>query len=286
MKTTRLMSALMAILLSGLCVSQQVWAAPPKANAADKASADKAAVEAGREVARINDEGVPLALFELALKDQLRAGAQDSPVLREAIRRDLVLQTFLAQQATKQRLDKAAEVQLRAELARKAVLAAAWQQQWLQTNPVSDAEVQAEYTALVARSGDKEYQIRQVVLRDETSARLVLDQVKSGKKLEELAKAYSVDESSKAAGGLLPWVNAGVLVPPLGEVVAKAKTGQLLPEPVKSAAGWHVLELVADRPFALPALEQLKPQLQQSLAQRKLEAAIQADVNKAKIELR
>lgn len=286
MKTTRLMSALMAILLSGLCVSQQVWAAPPKANAADKASADKAAVEAGREVARINDEGVPLALFELALKDQLRAGAQDSPVLREAIRRDLVLQTFLAQQATKQRLDKAAEVQLRAELARKAVLAAAWQQQWLQTNPVSDAEVQAEYTALVARSGDKEYQIRQVVLRDETSARLVLDQVKSGKKLEELARSYSIDPQSKNEGGLLPWANVGMLVTPLGDAVAKAKAGQMLSEPVKTAVGWHVLELVGERPFVLPPLEQLKPQLQQSLAQRKLEAAIQADINRARIELR
>lgn len=276
----------MVSLLASLSAVSGGWAAPAKPNVADKVAADKPGPEASREVARVNDEGVPVALFELALKDQLRAGAQDSAALREGIRRDLVLQTFLAQQAVKQRLDKAAEVQLRSEMARKAVLAAAWQQQWLQANPVSDAEVQAEYTALAARSGDKEYQIRQVVLRDETSARLVLDQVKGGKKLEEMAKAYSVDESSKAAGGLLPWVNAGVLVPPLGEVVAKAKAGQLLAEPVKTAVGWHVLELVGERPFALPTLEQLKPQLQQSLAQRKLEAAIQADVNKAKIELR
>ena len=43
---------------------------------------------------------------------------------------------------------------------------------------------------------------------------------------------------------------------------------------------------LAERPFTLPAIEQLKPQLQQSLAQRKLETAIQADVNKAKLELR
>jgi peptidyl-prolyl cis-trans isomerase C len=268
-------------LLAGLCSAHVALAAPPKVQAVDKPSP-----EAAREVARVNDEGVSVALFELALRDQLRAGAQDSPALREGVRRELVLQTFLAQQATRQRLDKAADVQLRMEAARKSVLAGAWQQQWLQDNPVSDAEVQAEYAALVKRAGDKEYQIRQVVLRDETSARLVLDQVKAGKKLEELARSYSIDAASKAEGGLVPWVNAGALVAPLGEVVSQAKAGQMVAEPVKTAVGWHVLELVAERPFAVPSLEQIKPQLQQSLAQRKLEAAIQAAVNKAKIELR
>jgi len=268
-------------LLAGLCSAHMALAAPPKAQAVDKPSP-----EAAREVARVNDEGVSVALFELALRDQLRAGAQDSPALREGVRRELVLQTFLAQQATRQRLDKAADVQLRMEAARKSVLAGAWQQQWLQDNPVSDAEVQTEYAALVKRAGDKEYQIRQVVLRDETSARLVMDQVKSGKKLEELARSYSIDAASKAEGGLVPWVNAGALVAPLGEVVSQAKAGQMVAEPVKTAVGWHVLELVAERPFAVPSLEQIKPQLQQSLAQRKLEAAIQAAVNKAKIELR
>ncbi len=268
-------------LLAGLCSAHMALAAPPKAQAVDKPSP-----EAVREVARVNDEGVSVALFELALRDQLRAGAQDSPALREGVRRELVLQTFLAQQATRQRLDKAADVQLRMEAARKSVLAGAWQQQWLQDNSVSDAEVQAEYAALVKRAGDKEYQIRQVVLRDETSARLVLDQVKAGKKLEELARSYSIDAASKAEGGLVPWVNAGALVAPLGEVVSQAKAGQMVAEPVKTAVGWHVLELVAERPFAVPSLEQIKPQLQQSLAQRKLEAAIQAAVNKAKIELR
>jgi peptidyl-prolyl cis-trans isomerase C len=269
---------------AGLCCAVASWAAPGNAprGTADKGTAEKSAAE----IARVNDEGVSVALFELVLKDQLRAGAQDSAVLREGIRRDLVLQTFLAQQAVKQRLDKASDVQLRMESARKAVLATVWQQQWLQANPISDAEVQTEYQALAARSGDKEYQIRQVVLRDETSARLVLEQVKSGKKLEDLARIYTIEESSKAAGGLLPWANVGMLIAPLGDTISKAKTGQLIAEPIKTGVGWHVLELVGERPFALPTLEQIKPQLQQSLAQRKLEAAIQAEINKAKIELR
>ena len=113
--------------VAGLCCAVSGWAAPAK-NAAEKNAPEKSTPE----VARVNDEGVSVALFELALKDQLRAGAQDSAALREGIRRDLVLQTFLAQQAVKSRLEKAAEVQLRMESSRKSVLAAAWQQQYAQ----------------------------------------------------------------------------------------------------------------------------------------------------------
>lgn len=251
-------------------------------NTVDKNAAEKSVPE----MARVNDEVLPLAWFELMLKDQLRTGAPDSVALREGIRRDLVLQSLLSQLASQQRLDKTAEVQVRAELARKAVLAGAWQQQWLQANPVSDADLQNEYDTLVQRSGSKEYLVRQVLLRDETSARLVLDQVKAGRKLEDLARAYSQDERSKAEGGLLPWLNAGALIGPVGDVIAKAKVGQPIAEPVKTAAGWHVLELVGERPFTVPPFEQLKPQLQQALTQRKMEAALQAEVNKAKIVLR
>ena len=115
MKNTKVIAAL----LVSLCCAQAVWAAP-------KGAADKLTTE----VARVNDEGVSAALFELVLKDQLQAGAQDSAALRDSIRTNLVLQTFLTQQALKQRIDKVADVQLRMEMARKSVLAVAWQQQW------------------------------------------------------------------------------------------------------------------------------------------------------------
>ena len=274
-----------AVFLLTLCCAGATWAA--SVNAANKATPEKNTVrKSAPELARVNDESVSLALFELMLEDQIRAGAQDSPALRNTILRDLVLQTFLAQQAIKDRSDEAADVPLRIESARKAVLAAAWQQQWLRNNPATDADIQKEDQEMVARSGNKEYQIRQVLVRDETAARLVLDQVKSGRKLEDLARSYSIEARSRAEGGLLPWVNMGSLIAPLGEVVSQAKVGQLLAEPVKTAAGWHVLELLGERPFVLPSIEKLKPQLQQVVQMRKLEAAIQADINKAKIELR
>lgn len=276
--------SVMAACLAGLCCAAGAWG--QAVNAPTHAQDNTSAEHASREVARVNDEGVSAALFELVLHERLRMGAQDNAALREAVRRDLVLQALLAQQATQQQLDKHDMVQLRLASARKAVLASAWQQQWLHNHPVSDDELQAEYQEWTRRWGSKQYQIRQVVLQDETSARMVLEQLKAGKHLEELARTYSTELQSKAEGGLLPWAHAGMLIAPLGEVLAKAQVGQTWPEPVRTAAGWHVLALVAERPFVPPSIDVLKPQLQQSRAQRKLEAAIQAQITRARIEWR
>jgi peptidyl-prolyl cis-trans isomerase C len=237
-------------------------------------------------VASVNGKPIPLAAFEQALQDQLRAGAQDSPALREAIRRDLVIQAVLAQEAEKAGLDRTPELEQRLAAARSALLAQAWQQQWLNANPPTEAEVQAEYDQIKARTGNKEYQIRQVVLRDETAAKLVMEQIKAGKSLADMAKEYSIEPLGKEEGGLLPWITPAALVQPLGDVVSKARVGQLHPEPVRTANGIHIIQLVAERPFTLPPISELRGQLLQNIAQRKLSAAVQEQVNAAKIELR
>jgi peptidyl-prolyl cis-trans isomerase C len=82
------------------------------------------------------------------------------------------------------------------------------------------------------------------------------------------------------------WVTPAVLVPPLGDVVVKARVGQVLPEPVRTGNGFHIVQVVAERTFALPPLDELRGRLLQSIAQRKLSAPVQEQVNAAKIELR
>lgn len=273
-------SLLAAAVLSTMATSTKAQTTP---RAPASAAAQQAQTPA---IAQVNGKAIPLAAFEQALQDQLRMGAQDSPALREAVRRDLVIQAVLVQEAEKARLDRTPAVEQRLAAARNSVLVQAWQQQWLDANPPTDAELQAEYNTLKERAGSKEYQIRQVVVRDETAAQLVLEQLKAGKSLAEMAKQYSIEPLGKEEGGLLPWVTAGALVPPMGEAVAKARVGQMLPEPVRTANGFHIVQVVADRPFTMPPLDQVRGQLMQNIAQRKLSAAVQEQVNAAKIELR
>ncbi len=237
-------------------------------------------------VAVVNGQTIGVPAFELALQQQLMSGASDSAALREAVRRDLVIQLVLAQEAQRAKLDQAGDFSLRLEAARQRLLAEAWQAHWLQANPPTDQELADEYQATLKRAGSKQYRIRQVVLQDETAARLVYQQIRQGKSLADMAREYSVEPLGKSEGGLLPWVTVADLVEPLGQVVAGLKTGQAVSEPVRSGNGWHILQLEAERPYVPPTAVQLRPQLIQAVSRRKLSAAAQSLVDKARIEIR
>lgn len=282
----RTLAAAALMLAGSAALAQGTAPAATGLSAAGATTGTTTQVSGPSAVAQVNGKPIERAAFEQALLEQLRMGAQDSPALREAVRRDLVIQAVLAEQGEKAALDKTPAVEQRLAAARRQVLAQAWQQQWVNANPPSDAELEAEYQALKTRTGEKEYQIRQVVVRDETAARLVLEQIKAGKSLAEMARTYSIETLGKEEGGLLPWLTPGTLVAPLGEAIGKLAVGQRLPEPVRTASGFHIVELVAERPFSMPPLEQLRPQLIQAVAQRKLARAVQQQVDSARIELR
>lgn len=250
------------------------------------AQAQGPAAPVAARVATVNGEPIGLGLFELVLQERLMAGVVDSPALRDAIRRDLIVQAVLAQEAEKASLDQSTAFRTKALATRKRLLAEAWQQQWIQVNPPTEQELTEEYEATLRRAGRKEYRIRQVVLRDETAARLVLQQVRQGKSLADMAREYSVEPLGKSEGGLLPWVTVADLVEPLGQVVADLKIGQIVSEPVRSSNGWHILQVEADRPYVPPVAAQIRPQLVQAVIQRRLRAAAQDLVNKSRIELR
>ena len=58
------------------------------------------------------------------------------------------------------------------------------------------SEIRAEYNATIKRLGTTEYQLRQVVVADETAAALILDQLGDGKELGDLF----IDIPSKTVG--------------------------------------------------------------------------------------
>lgn len=137
-----------------------------------------------------------------------------------------------------------------------------------------------------AEAGQHEYRIRQVVVRDETAAKLLLEQISGGKAMADLASEHSIEPLGKTDGGLLPWINLTVLAEPLREAVRQASVGKVWPEPVRGLQGWHVLQVEEKRPFSMPEFDALKQQLQRAVAQRQLRQAVQALVDDAKIVLK
>jgi len=149
---------------------------------------------------------------------------------------------------------------------------------------VTEQEIQKEYNATVKRLGNTEYQLRQVVVADETAAFLIVDQMEAGKSLGELASKYTIESGGKKSKGLLPWVSPSLLLPPLGDLIPKAKEGEVLDSPIRTQAGWHIVKVEGVRKLKPPSLEQLQSQVRQGILQKKMTREIQKLLDQAKIE--
>lgn len=251
---------------------------------AGAAAAQTTTVVTEPAVAVVNGQSVSKPAFELALNEQLQRGVADSAQLRQAVRQELILQTLLSQEALKGKLEQTEVGRVALDSVRRTALAQLWQQNWFAQHPIKAEAIEAEYKNFVTQLGDTEYHVRHVLLKDETAAKLVLQQAQVGTPLAQLAEKYSEDVASKTEGGLLTWAAPATLVPGLGDAVKAAKLGKLVAAPVQSQAGWHVLLVEAKRPLVAPKLDQVRLQLAQVIGKRELAQAVQALVNASKIE--
>lgn len=235
-------------------------------------------------VAKVNGVAIPQARLELIMKRRAAQGQPDSPEVRKAIREALISEEVVAQEALKKGLDRDPDVATQIENARQSVLLAAYQNDFVKNNKVSDEDLRKEYDALKALLGDKEFKAQHIMVSTEVEAKDAIASIKKGVKFDKVAAEKSKDASSKNKGGDLGWRNGGNLPKPFTEALAKMKKGSLLDQPVQLQGNWHVLRLDDVRAYKAPAFEEVKPEIQQRILQRQIEAAV-ADLRaKAKIE--
>jgi len=232
----------------------------------------------------VNGTVQPTAYAEVLLREQIARGVPDSQQLRDSVRDILIKQALMEQEARKAGLDKEVLVQAQIDLSRQNILAQAWQQKVLSEHKISDDDIKAEYEKQVARLGDKEYLIRQLLVADESTAKLLIEKIQSGTKMADLAKEYSIDPGTKSNGGLTDWTAQGNLLPQLAEVVKTLPKGKVAAHAVKTDAGWHIVQLEDVRPFKAPSMQDLKPQLNVIVARRFLDAQVKALQDKANIK--
>lgn len=233
----------------------------------------------------VNGLAIPVVNAELLFREQIARGAKDSADLRNAVREMLVLNALVEQEAKKSGLDKNPLLQAQAEMAKQAVFNRAWELRVMSEANVSDTEVAAEYERQMARLGTTEYRLRQILVSDETTAKLLQEKASSpGSKFDALAREYSKDPAAKENGGLSDWVNAGNLLPTLADAVSKLTKGKLAAAPIQTPNGWHVVQLEDMRPFKAPSLEDARQQVVQILRQKALEERVKALRAKAKVQ--
>jgi peptidyl-prolyl cis-trans isomerase C len=237
-----------------------------------------------RAFVTVNGEPQSLARAEVLLREQIARGAPNSPQVQAAVRDALVTQALMAQAAVKEGLDKLPLVQAQMELARQSVLIQAWQQQTAQSKEVSDEDLRVEYERQLKLLGPKQYRLRHILVNEEDTAKLLLERLRSGGKLADLAGEYSRDDATRGTGGLTDWLAQGEMQPALLKAVDSLKAGQLAPAPVRGPAGWHVVALEDERAFSPPARDTLRPQLLRAIAQQRVQAAVEQLRQTAKVE--
>ncbi|MBL0418824.1 peptidylprolyl isomerase [Ramlibacter sp. AW1] len=229
------------------------------------------ALPAGAQnIAVINGKPVPKARADALAAQVARSGRPVTPEMAEQIKEEVIAREIFMQEAQRRGLDASDDFKSQMELARQTLLIRELLSDVQKNNPVTDAEVQAEYDKFVAANAGKEYRARHILVPTEAEAKTIIANLKKGAKFEDIAKKQSKDPGSGAQGGDLDWASANSYVPEFSEALTKLKKGELTQAPVKTQFGWHVIRLDDVRDAQLPKLEEVKPQIAQQLQQQKL----------------
>ena len=239
---------------------------------------------AAQNLAIVNGKAVPKERAEVLKQQVERSGRPVTPEMEGQIKEEVVAREIFMQEAQKRGLEATADYKTQMELARQTILIRELFADFQKKNPVTDAEIKAEYDKFAASNSGKEYKVSHILVETEDEAKAIIAAIKKGGKFEDIAKKQSKDPGSGAKGGDLDWANAGSYVPEFTAAMVKLDKGKMTQTPVKSQFGWHVIRVDNVREAQLPKLDEVKPQIAQQLQQQKL-AKFQEELRaKAKVE--
>ncbi|TNF58333.1 MAG: peptidylprolyl isomerase [Burkholderiales bacterium] len=239
---------------------------------------------AAQNVAIVNGKAVPKARIEALVKQIEASGRTVDEGMREQLREEVILREIFMQEANKRGIAATPEYREQMELARQTILIRALFADFQKRNPVTDAEIQAEYDKFAAANAGKEYRARHILVDTEKQAKDIIAAIKGGASFEDIARKQSKDPGSGANGGDLDWAVASSYVTEFSEAMVKLDKGQMTDAPVQSQFGWHVIRVDDIRQVQLPALADIRQQIQQQMAQQRMNEYQMQLREKARVE--
>jgi peptidyl-prolyl cis-trans isomerase C len=236
-----------------------------------------------QNVAVVNNKPIPKTREEAWAKQLQQQGQQDTPELRKMIKEELIRREVFLQEAQKRGLPDQPEVKFQIDIQRQNTLIQALMRDELKKNPITDAQIQAEYDKQKGKAGDREYHVRHILVEKEDEAKSIIEKLKKGEKFEELAK-QSKDPGSKDRGGDLDWNPPTTFVKPFADALTKLEKGKYTEAPVQTQYGWHVIQLDDVRSAQFPPFDSVKQQIHNMLQEREVQKYVGDLRAKAKIE--
>jgi peptidyl-prolyl cis-trans isomerase C len=231
-----------------------------------------------QDVLRVNGQAITLEQVE-AVNPAAASNAQ----VRQQVAEQLAQQQLLAE--TVKNVQPAVQARIAAgqENLRLQALAQLAADQFLQSHPVTDAQVQTEYDKTLAALPPRQFWLRWMVVKTPEEAKAALDALRTGKKgFAALAVEQSIGQNAEL-GGALGWQTEQTLPAAVLGVVRKLKPGQVA-GPIALDSGYAIVQLLAERETPKPTLDALRPQIEQQLRNAALQEHIQALAKAAKID--
>src|SRR5918999_339929 len=139
---------------------------------------------------------------------------------------------------------------------------------------ITDEDIQEYYEKNKRRFAQPERRdLRVVLTKTEAKAEQARNALEDGQSWKQVVKEYSIDEASKAQGGLLPAVAQGQQDKALDDAVFSAKKGEL-DGPVKTQFGWYVFEVEKVTKASQQSLEESRDTIRNLLRSQREQKAL------------
>ena len=236
--------------------------------------------------------------------------AEDSPRLRQALLENEVVNTVVAQEVKRLKLDQSAEfkdtlAKLRAEAKKsgddkkpsfKTVWSAveyelngrAYALHIAKTQPVSEQDAKAAYDNISGfYKGTQEVQLGEVLTDKEDNAKKAVADLKAKKGFDAVLKQYSINDRAKQTGApdeYVPLKHLEQDALPLYQAVKDLKKGEFTAVPLKNGDFYGVYYVNDRRDVKVPSFDELKEQIAGDLQAERIDRAVGALLNKADIK--
>ena len=259
---------------------------------------------AAKTVVTVNNTRIDSAEIDQQVKiinEQSNGQVADSPELRENIARRLVTRELMIQESRRLRLNESPEFKQIIERARNDARSSGedrkptFRQDWqtfegnvtaqalvahiLQSNPVTEAQVQQAYQEITNRyRGTQEVKLGEIILNNRDNAQKAVADLKRGRNFADVARQYSIDRTNQATGGITPGftplkdLEEGA--PTVYNAIRSLRQGSFTETPVESNGIFAIFYLADKRPVRVPPFAQMKEQIQQDLQNLLIEQEI------------
>lgn len=113
-----------------------------------------------------------------------------------------------------------------------------------------------------------EIRARHIVVKEEKTAKELIERVKKGEDFVALAKQYSEDSGSKEQGGDVGFFTSGTMTPDFEQAAYQLKIGEIS-APIKTPFGFHVIQVTEQKELS-PLTDKIKGDIRKRLEMKRI----------------